>query len=258
MVQRVVGHEFDALALFQGAIDDAHKDDHAEVGVIPAVHEHGFQRRSLVAFQRRRQASDDGFQHVLDTQPGFRGNQAGVRGVDANDVFDLFSHTLRLCGGQVDFVQNRHDLVVGLNRGIDVRERLRLYPLGGVHDQQRALNRAHRAANFIGKVDVAGGVDQVEDIILSVVGPIVDTHRVGFDRNSAFALDIHRVQQLFLHIPIRHRIGGLDQPVSESGFPVVDMGNDREIADFRELCHGKPYGAEFRLGQWAKHSAALC
>jgi len=36
---------------------------------------------------------------------------------------------------------------------------------------------------------------------------------------------------LLLHIPFLHRVGGLDQAISERGFPVVDMGDDGEIAD---------------------------
>ena len=40
---------------------------------------------------------------------------------------------------QVDLVEDRHDLVIVVERLVDVGQRLRLDALGGVDDQQRAL-----------------------------------------------------------------------------------------------------------------------
>ena len=79
---------------------------------------------------------------------------------------------------------------------------------------------------------MARGVDQVEDI-----GPphprLCNSIRtvLRFDRNAAFAFDIHAVEQLFLHVTIFHRARLLDEAVSEGGFPVVDVRHDGEIAD---------------------------
>ena len=42
-------------------------------------------------------------------------------------------------GGEVDLVDHRHDLMVVLDRLVDVGQRLRLDPLRRVDDQQRAL-----------------------------------------------------------------------------------------------------------------------
>jgi hypothetical protein len=49
-------HHADGLALPQHAVDDAHQHDDAEIGVVPAVDQHGLQRRGGVALARRRQA----------------------------------------------------------------------------------------------------------------------------------------------------------------------------------------------------------
>jgi hypothetical protein len=57
------GHELDVLALADRAVDDADQDDDAEIGVVPAVDEHGLQRRGAVAGGRR-DAGDDRFQHL--------------------------------------------------------------------------------------------------------------------------------------------------------------------------------------------------
>ena len=75
--------------------------------------------------------------------------------VEADDLLDLLLHPFRVRGGQVDLVDHRHDLVVVLDRLVDVGERLRLDALGGVDDEQRALAGGEAARDFIGEVDVA-------------------------------------------------------------------------------------------------------
>ena len=167
----------------------------------------------------------------MDAIAGFGGDLDGAGGVDADDVFDLFGDAVTIGGGQVDLVQDRHDFVVGINGVIDVGQRLRLDPLGAVHHQQRAFDRAHGAGDLIGEIDVAGGVDQVEHIVLAILGGVVDPHGVGLDGDAALALDVHAVEHLRLHVAIRDRVRLLDQPVSERGFAVVDVRDDGEIAD---------------------------
>ena len=54
----------------------------------------------------------------------------GVRGIQADHVLDLLLHLVGLGGGQVDLVDDRHDLVVVLDRLIDVGQCLRLDALG--------------------------------------------------------------------------------------------------------------------------------
>ena len=82
--------------------------------------------------------------------------------VEADDVLDLLADLVGLGGGEVDLVDDRHDLMVVLDRLVDVGERLRLDALRGVDDQQRALAGGEAAADLIGEVDMAGRVHQVE------------------------------------------------------------------------------------------------
>ena len=84
-----------------------------------------------------------------------------------------------------------HDLVVVLDRLVDVGQRLRLDALGGVDDQQRALARGERARDFIGEVDVAGRVHQVELIALPL-----EADGLRLDGDPALALDVHVVEHL--------------------------------------------------------------
>ena len=93
------------------------------------------------------------------------------RGVEADDVLDLLLHLLGLGRRQVDLVEDRHDLEVGVDRLVGVGQGLRLDALGRVDQQQRALAGAHRAADLVGEVDVARRVDQVEDVVLPVARP---------------------------------------------------------------------------------------
>ena len=130
--------------------------------------------------------------------------------------------------------------MVGIDGLVDIGERLGLDPLGGIDDQKRALDGAHGAGDLIGEVDMAGGVDEVEDIGLAILGGVFDADGVGLDGDAALALDIHGVQELLLHVTLGHGAGELDQPVSEGRFPMVDMGDDREIADAVEVGHGAP------------------
>ena len=238
-------HHADAVALAEDAVDDADEDDDAEVGVVPAVDQHGLERRVAVALGGG-QAGDDGLEHVGDAEAGLGGDEDGVGGVDADDVLDLLLHAVGLGGGEVDLVEDGDDLVAGVDGLVDVGERLGLDALGGVDHEERAFDGAHGAGDLVGEVDVAGGVDEVEDVGLAVLGGVVDADGVGLDGDAALALDVHRVEELLLHVAVGDGPGRLDQPVGEGGLAVVDVGDDGEIADVREVGHGRGYGGVSR------------
>ena len=81
--------------------------------------------------------------------------------------------------GQVDLVDDGDDRQVVLERQVDVGQRLGLDALGGVDDQQRALAGGEAAADLVGEVDVAGGVDQVELVGLGRRAPCSACGRPG-------------------------------------------------------------------------------
>ena len=174
---------------------------------------------------------DDGLEHVGDAEAGLGRDQHGLAGVDADHLLDLLADALGLGGGQVDLVEDDDDLVVLVDGLVDVGERLRLDALGGVDDQQRTLAGGERARHLVGEVDVAGRVDQVEDIVLAIVGAVVEAHGLRLDGDAALALDVHVVEHLLLHVAGLQPAGRLDQPVGERRLAVVDVGDDGEIAD---------------------------
>src|SRR5438552_899032 len=109
--------------------------------------------------------------------------------------------------------------------------RLRLHALRGVDHQDGALAGGQAARDLVGEVDVAGRVDQVEDIVLAVARAVGEADRARLDGDAALALELHVVEELRGHLARRDRAGRLEDAVRERGLPVVDVGDDREVAD---------------------------
>ncbi len=145
------------------------EQDHAAVGVVLGVEDQGAQRVVRIAL-RRRQLCDDRLQHVVDADALLGRAEHGLEGVEPEVGVDLLAHPLDVGRGEVDLVDDRHDLEVVLEGEVEVGDGLRLDALGGVDEQQRPLAGHQRAAHLVGEVDVAGGVDQVELVVLAVLG----------------------------------------------------------------------------------------
>jgi hypothetical protein len=97
---------------------------------------------------------------------------------------------------------------------------------------------------------MAGRVHEIEDVGLAVLRQVLEAHGLGLDGDAALALDVHAVEDLLGHLACGQRSGGLDQPVGESRFPVVDMGHDGEVADLVER------GGHEGLAMGAQHEGA--
>ena len=179
-----------------------------------------------------------------------------VRGVEADDVLDLLLDPFRLGGRQVDLVEHRHDLVPGVERMIDIGERLRLDPLARVDDQERALASGERSRHLVSEVDMAGRVHEVEDIKLAVVGPVFEPDRLSLDGDAALALDVHGIEHLLDHLALGDRPRLLDEPVGERRFAVVDVSDDREVSDILDSVDG--HGArDSRAGAGRERDSGL-
>ncbi len=223
-------HEPDLRSGFQGPVDNPHDNHDAAIGVVPRVEDQRLQRRLLVA-RRRRQPVDHRLQHIGDADAFFRAGQDGMRAVESDDLFDLPARFFGLRAGQVDLVNHRNDLEVVLNREIGVGQRLRFDALRRVDQQHGAFARRKRPGHFVGKVDMARRIDEVEDVGLPVSGRVVEAHRVRLDGNTAFTLEIHRIQHLRFHLARLERAGELEKTIGKRRFPVIDVGDDGEISD---------------------------
>ena len=157
-------HQADALALAQRPVHHPDEDDGAVVGVEPRIEDQRPRGRRGVA-ARRRDALDDRLEDLVGADALLRAGQDRVRRVEPDGLLDLVAHALRLGARQVDLVEHRDDRMVVVEREVDVRHRLRLDALRRVHDQDGALARRQAARHLVGEVDVAGRVDQVEDVV---------------------------------------------------------------------------------------------
>ena len=155
--------------------------------------------------------------------------QDGVAGVEADHGFDLLADAFGFGGGQIDLVDDGDDFEVVMEREVGVGEGLGFHALGGIDHQEGAFAGLQAARDFVGEIDVAGGIDQVELVHLAVVGAVVEADGVGFDGDAALALQVHGVEDLLHHFALGERAGDFEQTVGQGAFAVVDVRNDREI-----------------------------
>ncbi len=228
-------HHAQGLALLDRAVKDAHRGNDAAVFVKVRIEDKGLERCVCVALGSRDQVNN-GLEKLMDALAGLARDAHGVVCRDGQLFLDLFFDLVGVGRRQVDLVDRGHDVQVGVHGQRGVRDGLCLHALGGVDNQDRALTGCQRAADLVGKVDVAGRVDQVKLIRLAVIGVIGHAHGVGLDRDAAFALDVHRVQELRLHVALLDRVGELQDAVRDRRFTVVNVRNDREVADMRCIC----------------------
>src|SRR4029078_10573734 len=94
-----------------------------------------------------------------------------------------------------------------------------------------ALAGGQAGAHAVGRVEMSGGVDQVE-LVDAIIGRLEhDADGLGLDRDPPLALEVHRVQHLLAHLPLGHRLRDLQDAVGQRPLAVVDVGDDREVAN---------------------------
>ena len=81
-------------------------------------------------------------------------------------------------------------------------------------------------------------VDEIEHIVLPVVGAVVEPDGARLNGDAALPLQLHIIQNLRLHLPFVHGAGLLQQPVGQRGFAVVDVGNNGKISNFGKIRQG--------------------
>ena len=204
---------------------------------VPAVHQQRLERRVPIPF-RRRQPCDQRLQHTLDVQPRLGADLHGIRGVQTDDVLDLLLHPFGFGRWQVDLVEDRHDLVIGIDRLVDVGKGLRFHALRRIDHQQAALARGQATADLIREIDMAGRVHQVQFVGQPILRRVAQPDGLRLDGDAAFLLQLHAVEYPGCHLPRGQAAGELNQPVGQGGFPMVDVRDDREVPDTFEWSVG--------------------
>ena len=223
-------HHEHLVAGGQPPVDDADVGDDAPVGVVDRVEDQRPRRRVGGALGRRHLRHDD-VEQLADPLAGLRADPQHVGGVAADEVGELGGVLVRLRGRQVDLVEDRDDLQVVAQRQVEVRQRLRLDALGGVDEEYGALAGSEAPGHLVGEVDVAGGVDQVEHVGPAVGAGPRQAHGLRLDGDAALALDVHAIEVLRAHRAVVDQAGQLQHPVRQRRLPVVDVGDDAEVAD---------------------------
>ena len=75
------------------------------------------------------------------------------------------------------------------------------------------------------------GVDQVELVLDARLADVLQPDCLGLDGNAPLPLQVHRVQVLIHHPVGVDGAGRLQQPVRQRRLAVVDVGDDREVAN---------------------------
>ena len=237
-LHRAGGHHPDPGTFSHTAFFDPAENDDALVRIIQGVEDQRLQRRVRVSGGRR-DLFHNGFQHRLDVDAVFRGNQRCILGFQSDHVLDLVNDPLRLCTGKVDLVDHRNDVQIVIQRQIHIGQRLGLNALGRIHHQHRAVTGCQASGHLVVEVHMPGRIDEVEHVLLPVFCFIYVTHGLRFNGNSPLPLQFHIVQHLCLHLPAGKCSRHLNDPVCQRGFAVVNMGDDTEITNFAliVLCH---------------------
>jgi hypothetical protein len=214
----------------QRAVHHPHQGDHADIVVEPGIDDERLQRAVRVAL-RRRNPFDQLFEELRDTEPGLGADQRGVVGRDADDFLDLVNHLRGVGGRKIDLVDDRQHLQPLLERGVAVCDALGLHTLRGIDHQQRAFAGRERSGHLIGEVHVSGRVDEVELILLAALRLEAECDALCLDGDAPLTLQVHRVEDLRLHLASLEPSALLDEPVGQRRLAVIDMGDDGEIAD---------------------------
>ena len=120
-------------------------------------------------------------------------------------------------------------------------------PLGGVDEEDDAVDHGQPALDLTAEVGVAGGVDDVDDDALGAAGVrgrgarVVDRRVLGEDRDALLALQLAGV-----HDPLTGGLLGGPGPegprlpkhgVDKSGLAVVDVGDNGDVAQILAHAH---------------------
>ena len=126
------GHHLNVFARLERPVNHPDVGNNPAIGVIDGIKDHcpcwcirvaGWCRHSL----------DDQVHKLGNASARFAGNPQAVIGVPANEVRELFSVLLGLCGRKINLVQHRDDFKVVLQRKVEVGQRLSLNALSGIY-----------------------------------------------------------------------------------------------------------------------------
>ena len=228
-VNFVGSHQADLQVPRYAAFHHPHQHHCAAINIEPGIEDQRLHGIFRAAFWGRN-ALDHRFQNIFHADAAFCADHQRVVGRNRQHIFNLLFHVIRLRGGQIYFVDHRNNGEIVPSGEKSVSDRLRFHALTGIHHQQRTFAGGKRAGNFIGKIYVAGRVDQIQAIGVAVFRLVVQADAFCLDRDAALALQVHGVEDLFVHFALGKRPGHFEQAVRQRGFAVINVRDDTKIA----------------------------
>ena len=251
------GHHAQAFLAGDAAVGQADVGDDALVGVVGGI-EHQGAEGGVVEAVGGRHAGHDGVQEFGAAGAGFGGDIDYFVAAESENLRHFRGDAFRFGGGQVNLVDYGDDFQVVFHSQQGVGDGLGFHALGGVHYQQGAFAGGQGAGDFVGKVHMAGGVDEVELVIAGVGAgagdPVGHRHGLALDGDAAFPFQFHLVQELGFHILGAHGAGDFQDAVGKGGFAVINVGDDAEVADallFHSECLPSSSAGPWRSGAWS-------
>ena len=241
-VVRLLADDGDALAELDGAVPDAPDGHPPDVLVGRQVGDQQLQR-VIGRVGRRRGHIDQQVEQRVEVlarlvQAHRRRARLGVGvhdreldlvlvGAEVHEQLVDIVQDLRRAGvGTVDLVEGDDDRQAPGHRLLQDVARLGQRSLGGIDQEQHAVDHEQAALHLAAEVGVAGRVHDVE----ADVG-VVDGRLLGQDRDALLALEVARVHDPVDDGLIRPEGAGLaEHRVHERRLAVVDMGDDGDVA----------------------------
>ena len=150
------------------------------------------------------------------------------------ELVDLVDDLLGARVVAVDLVDDEHDRQPRLQRLAEDEARLRQRALARVDEQEHAVDHRQPALDLAAEVGVARRVDDVELDVADADGGVLRE-----DRDALLALEIHRVHDALVDVLVLAERAGLpEQRVDEGRLAVIDVSDDRDVANIRASFHG--------------------
>ena len=147
------------------------------------------------------------------------------------EIEDGFQRLFGLGVGTVDLVDDHDGLEAQLERLGEHEFGLRHHAFGGVHQQHHAIHHGQDALHLAAEIGMAGRVHDIQAHALPF-------HRGAFgqDGDAALAFLVVGIHGALGHVLVfAHRARLFEQLVHQGGLAVVDMRDDRDIADFHGI-----------------------
>ena len=135
--------------------------------------------------------------------------------------------------GTVDLVHDENHREVRLERLAQDEAGLRERAFARVDEEEHSVDHGERTLDLAAEVGVTGGVDDVQRHVA-----VLHRRVLGEDRDALLAFQVVRVHDPLVDVLVGAKRAGLPQErVDEGGLAVVDVGDDRHVAQVVARAH---------------------